>query len=80
MYSVIQNLVQNVIKHGVFGKFLKISLLNNCKIVIIRVEDHGHGIPKKEQKKIFEPFIKGEFSIANQIDGSGIGLNLVKKF
>ena len=34
MYSVIQNLVQNVIKHGVFGKFLKISLLNNCKIVI----------------------------------------------
>jgi signal transduction histidine kinase len=42
------------------------------------VEDHGLGIPKDEQKHLFEPFWRGDEATARQIRGSGLGLALVR--
>jgi two-component system phosphate regulon sensor histidine kinase PhoR len=47
--------------------------------VEIRVADHGPGIPLDEQKQIFDPFFRGRRALRDQVHGTGLGLNLVKR-
>jgi len=48
-------------------------------MVEIRVADRGPGIPVEEQKHIFDPFFRGQRAVQDQVHGTGLGLNLVKK-
>jgi len=45
--------------------------------VFVAVEDRGIGIDADDRKHIFEPFYRGRDVVAQQIQGSGLGLNLV---
>ena len=45
--------------------------------VFVAVEDRGLGIDPDDRKHIFEPFYRGRDAVAQQIQGSGLGLNLV---
>ena len=80
----LQNLLSNAAKYGKNGdNWIGISACESAgpshKMVEIRVSDHGPGIPEEEQRKIFEPFYRGRRAIDDQIHGTGLGLNLVKK-
>ncbi|MEQ9504544.1 MAG: ATP-binding protein [Deltaproteobacteria bacterium] len=46
--------------------------------VEIRVKDNGSGIPRAEQKLIFEQFERGQQAIDTRTTGSGLGLAIVK--
>ncbi|MBO8160883.1 MAG: HAMP domain-containing histidine kinase [Thermosipho sp. (in: Bacteria)] len=65
---VISNLLENAILHG---KAPYEVILSENKIEVI---DHGPGISKEEQEKIFERFFKSRSS-----KGHGLGLFLVKQ-
>jgi signal transduction histidine kinase len=43
------------------------------------VEDRGPGIATEDRSHIFEPFYRGRDAVARQIQGSGLGLNLVRR-
>ena len=80
----LQNLLSNAAKYGRNGEnWIGISACESAApskhMVEIRVTDHGQGIPAEEHKKIFEPFYRGRRAIDDQIHGTGLGLNLVKK-
>jgi signal transduction histidine kinase len=45
--------------------------------VVFTVEDRGLGIDPEDRKHVFEPFYRGREAVAQQIQGSGLGLNLV---
>lgn len=77
--GLIRNLAENAVKHAAEGQFLRIEVTTEQKNIVIRFIDHGRGIPAKEQKRIFEPFQRGNQAIAAQTEGSGIGLNLCKR-
>lgn len=83
--SVFQNLAQNVIRHASSGKYMGIIVSaetgkrGGARAIVVKFRDRGPGIPAKEQKAIFEPFMRGKAAIAGQIPGNGIGLNLVKR-
>jgi signal transduction histidine kinase len=47
--------------------------------VIFGVEDRGMGIEAEDRKHIFEPFYRGREAVSQQIQGSGLGLNLVMR-
>ena len=47
--------------------------------VIFAVEDRGLGIDAEDRKHIFEPFYRGRDAVSQQIQGSGLGLNLVMR-
>lgn len=83
--SVFQNLAQNVIRHASSGKYMGIIVSaeagkkGGARAIVVKFRDRGPGIPAREQKAIFEPFMRGKVAIADQIPGNGIGLNLVKR-
>lgn len=84
--SVFRNLAQNVLRHAGAGKYLGIIVSVSEKkrrkdgeTVTVKVRDKGPGISAKEQKTIFDPFVRGRHAVNNQIPGNGIGLNLVKR-
>jgi signal transduction histidine kinase len=47
--------------------------------VAITVTDRGLGVSAEERSHIFEPFYRGREAVSRQIQGSGLGLNLVAR-
>lgn len=80
--SALQNLFSNAIKYS--GKPCELSISTRHKngthdaAVEIEIEDHGPGIPASDLPHIFEPFYRGKVARDEQIEGSGMGLSLVK--
>lgn len=82
--QAVQNLLDNAVKYGRNGtNWIGISASSVTTeaglAVDLRVADHGPGIPAEEQAQIFDAFFRGKRAIDDQIHGSGLGLNLVKK-
>lgn len=75
------NLVSNAAKYGSDGGWIGISAAQvaDQNSVEIRVADRGRGIPRDEQGQIFDPFFRGSRAVQDQVHGTGLGLNLVKK-
>lgn len=84
LQQALQNLIQNAVKYGTEGSnWIGISASSRAdrggSAIEIRVADRGPGIPPEEQKQIFDPFFRGIRAVQDQIHGTGLGLNLVKR-
>lgn len=76
--NVITNLVTNAIKYSPENKPVKLSTQVKDDRLIITVQDEGIGIPEDDQQHLFDRFFRG--SNASTIQGTGLGLNLVKRY
>lgn len=70
------NLINNAIKYSSENSTIHLNIRKKEGVLIIKVRDEGIGIPKEEQKHIFERYFRAENALPNQ--GTGIGLNIVK--
>lgn len=80
--SAVQNLVGNAIKYAGDDRWVRVSVASAPTApaeVRIAVEDHGAGLDADERRQVFEPFYRGRHAVANQIQGSGLGLSLVQR-
>jgi signal transduction histidine kinase len=68
------NLVANAIK---FGSRADLVVQDGSEL-IIRVRDHGPGIPTAELERVFEPFYRLESSRNRDSGGSGLGLAIAR--
>ncbi|MFD2968481.1 PAS domain-containing sensor histidine kinase [Sphingobacterium bambusae] len=76
--SSIINLVSNAIKYSGEDTFIEFSTEIKDDICVICIRDNGIGIPLEDQKNLFEPFFRAQ-NIGN-IPGTGLGLNIVKRY
>ena len=76
MDNVFTNIVSNAVKYSGESKFVDVRGDVEGDYAVLRVRDHGVGIPKEELPKIFQRFFRA--STSTGIPGTGIGLNLVK--
>jgi signal transduction histidine kinase len=72
------NLVNNAVKYSAGRKYLGVHLYRRDGNINLEVEDHGIGIPAKEQLKIFEKFYRVGDPLVHNTKGSGLGLSLVR--
>ncbi len=72
------NLLNNAIKYSPDKKSITVSVRREGDRVLLSVADRGIGIPKAEQKRIFEKFYRVESSLVHTTKGSGLGLALVQ--
>lgn len=82
--QAVQNLIHNAVKYGIdgsnwIGVFARAVPGPDGPMVEIQVADRGPGIPRDEQRHIFDAFFRGKRAVADQVHGTGLGLNLVKK-
>jgi len=74
--NVIINLLSNAIKYSEKG--IHLSATVSPQIAVISIKDEGIGIPKGDQSHLFEKFYRGH-NVTN-IQGTGLGLNIVKRY
>jgi len=76
---VLTNLLNNAIKFTPDKGKIKISCKDNGKEAIISVADTGFGISGENVDKIFQEFYRAKNIEGKSIQGSGLGLSLVKR-
>ncbi len=75
---ILHNLLSNAIKYSDDGGKILTTISSLADEVELRVIDQGIGIPEVDQKHLFERFFRAH-NVTN-IQGTGLGLNLVKKY
>lgn len=78
MAQAISNLLDNAIKYSGDVKQLSITTERRGSNLSIEIADHGIGIPRAEQAKVFEKFYRVGNGLVHDVKGSGLGLSLVK--
>lgn len=76
---IIDNLLSNAVRYGADGGYLGLSAAIVNDSVQIKVTDRGRGIDPTEQDRIFERMYTVEHSRNRKIQGSGLGLSIVKQ-
>ena len=83
--EVCTNLVSNAVKYTGAGGTIRCNVTQKpgekegwCDTVIT-VADNGIGMSQEFQKHIFEPFERERTSTVSKVEGSGIGMGIVKK-
>jgi signal transduction histidine kinase len=74
----IWNLLHNAVKYSGDRRDVLIEAAANGSGVTVRVVDHGFGIPRQEQVRLFQKFVRGESIRKRGIPGTGIGLAMVR--
>lgn len=74
--NVIHNLMENAVKYSDKEATIEVNISQDERFIIISVTDHGVGIAKKYQKKIFEQFYR--IPATHHKSGYGIGLAMVR--
>lgn len=85
MTEVCTNLVSNAVKYTGAGGTIRCDVTQKpgekagwCDTVVT-VADNGIGMSQEFQKHIFEPFERERTSTVSKVEGSGIGMGIVKK-
>ena len=77
MTNLVYNLVDNGIKYSTGAPQIVVSTAVEGHNVLLRVQDHGIGISKSDQRHIFEKFYRVSTGNVHNVKGFGIGLNYV---
>jgi len=81
LHEVMENLIVNAIEYNVPSGEVKVVLDKKADNTLsISVIDSGIGIPIKDQKNLFTKFFRTEKGAANNTEGSGLGLYVVKSY
>ena len=77
---ILQNLISNAIKYSPSGKKITIDILEDKskKMININVSDQGYGIPLDQHSRVFEKLFRADNVKEKNIEGTGLGLYLVK--
>ena len=75
---VIENFLDNSVRYIKEKGRIQIKLSKKDKEILFEIEDNGVGIPKKDQRYIFQKFFRSENIMRQQTQGSGLGLYICK--
>jgi two-component system sensor histidine kinase KdpD len=72
------NLLENALKYSPSGEPVRVQVAATPSEAVVRVIDHGPGVPPDERELIFEPFHRGTRS--GGAAGAGLGLAIARGF
>lgn len=75
------NGIMNALMHAYGPQGGDVRIRMRCtasKNLEIIIEDDGRGIPRRELKKVLDPFVRGEEAVTDQHPGSGLGLFIIE--
>jgi two-component system sensor histidine kinase SenX3 len=78
LLSAIGNLIDNAIKYSDSGTVVDVTVEAVANDVVVKVADHGIGIPTRDIDRIFERFYRVDQARSRQTGGTGLGLAIVR--
>ena len=75
--QAIHNLLDNAVKYSGDAPEIIVRLARETDSILIAVSDHGIGIPRSEQSRIFDRFHRVGTGLVHNVKGSGLGLSIV---
>jgi signal transduction histidine kinase len=76
--EAVRNLMSNAVKYTPAEGIITVTLSADSDIALFTVTDNGYGIPEDKQDQLFKPFFRAKTPETRKIDGTGLGLHLVK--
>ncbi len=76
--EVVQNLIENAIKYTLKGEVV-VDVTSSDSHIVISVTDTGIGIPREDQRHLFQKFYRVDNSDTREIGGTGLGLYLCRR-
>ena len=74
LQQIIGNLLSNAIKFTDRGGRISVGANATGREVTVRVRDTGVGIPREQQSRVFEPFVRLDGGLTRRSSGTGLGL------
>jgi len=75
---IFQNLISNSIKYTPNNGEIICSIARDDKNLLFKISDTGIGIPKEQQKRVFEKLFRANNAFPHDPEGNGLGLYVVK--
>ncbi len=72
------NLLGNAVKYTGEEKRIVVGASSDGKAVRLFVRDNGPGIPRREQRQIFQKFYRADDRLSRAVEGTGLGLAIVQ--
>jgi two-component system sensor histidine kinase CpxA len=83
LQSAVENVVRNAVYYTKDNTTVEVSLYSQTsgrnRFGVIRVRDHGPGVPDKDIGKIFQPFFRVADSWDRHTEGVGLGLTITDR-
>ena len=76
--QMLLNLTDNAIKYNFSGGTVTVALREGKEGVELSIANTGKGIPKEMLARVFDPFFRGDQSHSSAVEGSGLGLSIVR--
>ncbi len=76
LFQLAANLLDNALKYAPDGSEVEISLAADLELALLRIADHGPGIPVGDHERVFDRFVRLETHRGSP--GTGLGLSLAR--
>jgi signal transduction histidine kinase len=76
--DAVRNLLDNAIKYSPAGAAVDLTVCRDGNNLSISVGDRGIGVDPRETTRLFQPFYRGKRGDQANVQGTGLGLALVK--
>jgi signal transduction histidine kinase len=73
----VENLLINAIKYSGDSRSIEVDVYREAGEVVVRVRDHGIGIARRDQRRIFRKFFRVTHELGGGPQGTGLGLAIV---
>jgi len=73
--SAVENVIRNAVRHTELGTEVEVTMERQSRSILLRVRDHGPGVPDAMLQDIFLPFHR----VAVGANGSGLGLAITDR-
>ena len=74
--QLVMNLLDNAVRHAPDGGRVDVALRRNADAVELSVEDSGPGVPARDQRRVFDRFVR--LGVPGTAGGAGLGLAIAQ--
>lgn len=79
LYSAFENVIRNALAYTADGSTVSVRLQRDAGgYAVVRVRDHGPGVPEAELARILEPFYRTDAARLRSSGGTGLGLAIAR--